>query len=217
MNSKLTALFILIFSCISNVSISQINSDTILFFNGKTLITTVTNITKPTKIQEGTISHTKKRNTDKIKIISSDDVFSIKRSTGEKMIYFYDTAFGNEFTVEEMRLYMLGHLDASQLKNGYLAFTVNMILSVGVGATGTFLAPVIPFMVAGLFGLPKVKVKNKYVSNPDYLKHDPYLMGYEHEGKRKRKLKSLLGGGIGLIAGLIAADILKKNGNELLK
>lgn len=181
------------------------------------LITTVTKITNPTRTEEGTISHTKKRNTDKIKTISSDDVFSIKRSTGEKMIYFYDTAFGNEFTIDEMRLYMQGHRDAAHLKNGFLGFAVNMILSAGVGATGTFLAPTVPFVVAGLFGLPKQKIKSKYVSNPDYLKHDAYLMGYEHEGKRKRKLKTLLGGGIGIIVGLITADRLKKNGNELLK
>jgi hypothetical protein len=42
-------------------------------------------------------------------------------------------------------------------------------------------------------------------------------MGYEKEGKRKRKIKSILGGGIGLIVGLGTSVILKANGDQLIK
>ncbi len=124
---------------------------------------------------------------------------------------------GNELSVEEMRYYIAGQQDARKAIKGRGGFWCNMLVSAGAGVTGSFLTPVVPFAVAGLLGLPHVKVKDGTASNPEYLKQDAYLMGYEHEGKRKRKLKAIIGGGIGLIIGLGTSVILKATDNEILK
>jgi hypothetical protein len=49
------------------------------------------------------------------------------------------------------------------------------------------------------------------------LKEDAYIMGYERVARKKRKVRSLLGGGIGLGIGLGTHFILKSTGNELIK
>ena len=39
------------------------------------------------------------------------------------------------------------------------------------------------------------------MSKPIYLESDAYLMGYERVARQKMKLRSLVGGSIGLVAG----------------
>lgn len=152
----------------------------------------------------------------KSKTVDSDRIFSITTKDGECLVYVQDT-LGNELSLEEMRYYIAGQQDARKAIKGRGGFWANMAVSAGAGVTGSFLTPVVPFAVAGLLGLPRVKIKEGSVTNPESLNHDAYLMGYEHEGKRKRKLKALIGGGIGLFIGFGTSIILKATGDEILK
>ena len=91
-----------------------------------------------------------------------------------------------------------------------------MALGAGAGFTGSFLCPLVPFAFTALSGLPlpKVKIKKGTVSNPDYLNHQTYLLGYDRVARKKRKISSLIGGGIGLGVGLGTYFILKANHSE---
>jgi hypothetical protein len=127
----------------------------------------------------------------------------------------YDTIIGNEFTIDEMRYFILGEQDAEKGFKAKGAFWGNMLLGAAGAVTGSFLCPIPPFAFVALSGLPKIKIKPSTVSNIDNVKHDSYLMGYERVARKKRKISSLAGGGIGLAAGLGTFFILKGTGNEI--
>lgn len=215
MRFKLSSILFILFAFVANTGFSQTGNDTILFINGNTIITTVTEIIKSTDTTNGFINFINPKKTKKIKTVNEEQVFSITNSKGEELIYKYDTLAENEFTIEEMRYYIRGEQDAAKVIKGKGGFATNLIVSAAAGVTGSFLSPLVPFVAVGLLGILKVKIKEGSVSNPEYLKHEAYLQGYENEGKRKRKISTFLGGGIGLILGIIGTSIvLKVNEDE---
>jgi hypothetical protein len=190
---------------------SQSGKDTVFLLNGDIVVASVIDTSL------GVTSLRNPKNPEKNFVIENDRIFSIKDSTGEHMLYVYDTAVGNEFTVEEMRYFMYGERDADKGFKAKGSFYGNMALSAAAGVTGYFLCPIPTFAFTALTDLPKVKIKHSTVSNEEYLKHDPYVMGYERVARKKRKLRSLLGGGIGLGVGLGTFFILKSTGNDPIK
>lgn len=189
---------------------SQTGSDTLLLLNGDVVIGTVLDTTN------GSISLINPKNAKKNIVIENDRIFSIKNKKGENFIYVYDTVIGNEFTIDEMRYFIYGEQDADKKFKARGTMALGFLVGSLSGLTGSFLCPIPPFAFTALCGIPKVKIKHETVSNLDYLKHDSYLMGYERVARKKRKLKSLIGGGAGLIAGLGTFGILKATHNKNL-
>jgi hypothetical protein len=187
---------------------AQDNKDTLVMLNGDVVVCTVLDTTN------GMTSIKNPKNPRKNILIENDRIFSINNQNGESVLYTYDTLIGNEFTIDEMRYFMRGEQDADKnfKANGCLA--IGAAVGVLSGFTGSFFCPIPPFAFTALSGLPKVKIKLSTVSNPDYLKHDTYLMGYERVARKKRKLKSLIGGGLGLIVGFGTYEGLKESGND---
>lgn len=188
---------------------AQENKDTLLLLNGDVIICTIIDTTN------GLTSIKNPKNSQKNILIENDRIFSIKSPAGEQIIYVYDTIIGNEFTIDEMRYFIYGERDADKNFKAKGSLLIGVAVGLLSGITGSFLCPIPPFAFTALSGIPKVKIKKGTVSDPDYLNHDPYLMGYERVARKKRKLKSLIGGGIGLIVGLGTYGILKSTGNEL--
>jgi hypothetical protein len=191
--------------------IFQGNNDTMILMNGEVIICSIIDTT------DGVTTLRNPKNPKKNITIENDRIFSIRNKNGESVMYTYDTVVGNEFTVDEMRYFIYGEQDADKnfKANGCLA--IGTIVGALSGITGSFFCPIPPFAFTALSGIPKVKIKPSTVSNPEYLKHDPYLMGYERVARKKRKLKSLIGGGIGLIAGIGTFIGFKASDNELWK
>jgi hypothetical protein len=187
---------------------AQDNRDTLILLNGDAVICTVLDTTN------GLTSIKNPKNPRKNILIENDRIFSIKSQRGESVMYTYDTLIGNEFTVDEMRYFIYGEQDADKKfkANGCLA--LGAVVGVLSGFTGSFFCPIPPFAFTALSGIPKVKIKLNTVSNPEFLKHDPYLMGYERVARKKRKLKSLIGGGLGLVVGFGTYEVLKETGND---
>lgn len=204
---SLTLLFFLVFSS----GFAQENKDTVILLNGDVVICTVIDTT------EGLTSIKNPKNPKKNITVENDRIFSIKNQNGESIMYSYDTIIGNEFTVDEMRYFIYGEQDADKKfkANGCLAIGAAVGLLSGI--TGSFFSPVPPFAFTALSGIPKVKIKHETVSNLEYLDHQPYLMGYERVARKKRKLKSLIGGGVGLVAGIGTFIGLKASGTDLWK
>lgn len=195
----------------SNNGFAQFDTDTIILLNGSMVITSIIDTTN------GVISFKNPKNDKKNFIIENDRVFSIKNSSGEYFIYVYDTLIGNEFTIQEMKYFIAGEQDAQKGFKARGSLFGNVAVGAAAGITGSFLSPIAPFAFTALVGIPKVKIKHKTVSNLEYLKQDTYLMGYERVARKKRKIKSLIGGGIGLGVGLGTFFILKSTDNELIK
>jgi hypothetical protein len=192
----LPTLLLLIFSglCYSQ----NLKKDTIYLMNGNIIEETVLD----SSLGAVTINHPTKIN--KKLHFEPDQLYSVHYSSGHKhQYYFQDTTKGNWFTRDEMWLYMKGERDA---KKGFKArgalFGAGAAGLVG-GLTGTLFGPIAPYGYMALSGITKVRIRHETVSNPNYLEHDAYILGYERVARQKRRSQSLLGGTIGLVMGYV--------------
>ncbi len=199
----------LLITFIASKSFSQ--SDTILMLNGNIVITNIIDTTG------GSVSFKNPKHPNKNIVLDNDRIFSITNSKGEFLYYVFDSIIGNEFTIDEMRYFIKGEQDAEKGFKARGAFWGGFAIGYGSGILGTFLSPVAPFAFSLLVGIPKIKIKKGTVSNLENLTQESYVMGYERVARGKRKLKSLVGGGIGLGLGIGSFAVLKANGYDLIK
>lgn len=142
-----------------------------------------------------------------------DKIFSIKFASGEeKIIYFYDSAIGNVFTVLEAKMFMLGEREADKnYKSRWpfvMGFAVGAVSPI-VFSNAVMLSP-IPAAAAPLgIYIPKIKVNTKVIAEKNYLQYDTYLMGYEKVARKKNFIQALIGAGTGLAAGFGAWALIK--------
>jgi hypothetical protein len=131
-----------------------------------------------------------------------DQLYMVKFSNGYKR-YFYiqDSTINNWFTRDEMWMYMKGENDA---RKGFRAR--GCLIGAGItgllgGMTGTIWGPIAPYTYMALSGIPKIRIRHSTISNPRYVESDAYILGYERVARQRRKLRSLVGGTIGLALG----------------
>jgi hypothetical protein len=192
-----------------NTGIAQVKNDTILLITGGIITGSITEVA-PTFL---TIKDSKKSS----QTIETERIFSYTNSSGEHLLYYMDSVNGNEFSVEEMRYFIRGEQDGKSGFKARPAFYTNMLIGAAGGVSGTFFFPIPVFTFATLVGIPKVKIKKNTVRNLDDLNHPTYIMGYERMARRNRKIQSLIGGGIGLVAGLGTFLVLQNSGKELIR
>jgi len=205
-------LFFLSILAFSSSCFSQ-TKDTILLMNGNfvvekvidTLIGAVT-IMDPEK--EGHKLH-----------FEYDQIYCVKYAGGF-IDYYYrqDTLLGNYFSRDEMEYYIYGERDARKGFKARGALIGSGAVGLVSGGLGLFFAPVFPLGYMGLSGITKVKIKHSTISNPNYIEHDAYILGYERVSRSKRRVQSLLGGAIGLAVGYgLYFGVLKNNLPSTLK
>ena len=194
-----------------NKGFAQTKKDTILLLTGDILTGVISEVTPvfltikdSDKITEGAS-------------IETERIFSYTNKSGEHVLYTVDSALGNEFTVAEMRYFMRGEQDGKKGFKARPAFYTNMLVGIAGGLSGTFFFPIPAFTFAALAGLPKVKIKKSSVRYPSDLNHPTYRMGYERMARRNRKIQSLIGGGIGIVAGLGTFLILQNHDIQLVE
>ena len=211
--STFTAMILRVFSfliilCFSANAFSQIQTtsdtsrmDTIKFLNGEI---------KAVKVVD-TIYHLirflpeKRKKKPNVMDVEKDRVFSIKFSNGqERIIYFYDTAIGNVFTVLEAKMFMLGEQEATKNFRGRwsyaLGFVAGIISPIAL-SNAVALSPLPALAVTPSVYIPKVRVNTKAIANKNYLQYDTYVMGYEKVARKKMFVHALVGVGVGLAAG----------------
>lgn len=131
-----------------------------------------------------------------------DDIYSVKYANGTiKYYYKQDTLRGNYFTRVEMYYYMLGERDARKGFKAPGSLIGAGLVGLASGGLGLFFAPVFPFGYMALTGIPKVRIRHSTISNPNYIEHDGYILGYERVSRSRRRIKAIIGGTIGLAAG----------------
>ena len=135
----------------------------------------------------------------------TSSVFSVVDSVGhEKVWYFMDTLFGNEYTIPQMRWFIEGERDARKGYKPLLPVLGGFVL--GAGLTMALDLEVnsllLPPIYAGAMALPRVYVTRGSISNPN-MEGDPvYATGYSAVGRPKRVIKSLLSTAVGVVVGL---------------
>lgn len=135
----------------------------------------------------------------------TEGVFSVTDTLGrERIWYFYDTVFGNDMTVDQMRWFIKGEQDA---RAGYKpiwpmigGFVAGAGLTIGLDLEVNSL--LIPPLFAASMTLPRVHVTRGSITDPLMEGDEYYAYGYAKVGRSKRILRSLLTSAAGVAFGL---------------
>ena len=176
--------------------------DTLLLMNGRNL---------PCKIVEdsGTVFLTLiKKSSGRIILreIHKNDVFSAtRRGETERILYMQDEMLGNIYSVDEMRYYLAGENDARQNFKAWPTFAVGFALCAGVSVWGgdgyiTAVGPPILFTLLQL--APKIKIREKTMSHPEYKYNDIYADGYEPPARTRKLSRAMEGAFLGSATGV---------------
>lgn len=131
-----------------------------------------------------------------------EQLYMVRFADGHKRYYYeQDTLHNNWFTRDEMWMYMKGENDARRGFKAKGALVGSGIAGIIAGMTGTFYAPVLPYGYMAFSGLPKIRIRGNTISNPTYVESDAYILGYERVARQRRKIKSVIGGTVGLAVG----------------
>ena len=170
--------------------------DTIFLMNGYVIAKKVIDTTFSTVSIMNPKKHTQKIHYE------MDQLYMVKFANGYKRYYYVqDPAIYNEFTRDEMWMFMKGEADARKGFKAKGALVTAGIIGFAAGMTGSFWAPVAPYTFMALSGITKIKIRHSSISNMKYIESDAYILGYERLARQKRKTKSLIGGTIGMVLG----------------
>ncbi len=170
--------------------------DTVMLMNGNTVVEKVID----TLIGAVTVMHPEKAG-EKLHF-EYDQVYAVKYASGFTDYYYrQDSLLGNYFTRDEMEYYIYGERDARKGFKPRGSLIGSGAVGLVSGGLGIFFAPVFPVGYMALSGVPKVRIRHSTISNPNYIEHDAYILGYERVARSKRRVQSILGGAIGLAAG----------------
>lgn len=208
MNFRLLVVFL--FLSVGVLS-AQEKLDTVYLMSGKT----VQGVVKDTSNDKLKILIPKSGGGYKADFIDQELIFSVKYKTGtEKVFYTQDTLFGNYYTPNEVRFFLQGERDARRYYHCPGWILGGFVVGFGGGYTGNALFLGAPFAYSAISVGFRVKIRPGSVSNPDYLRYDTYLMGYEKVARQKRILRSLVSGAIGFTAGLVTRSIVNNAQNH---
>jgi hypothetical protein len=128
-----------------------------------------------------------------------DQLFMVRFANGDKRYYYkQDSLLSNWFSRDEMWMYMKGENDARKGFKARGCLIGACVAGIAGGLTGTFWAPIAPYGFMALSGLPKIRIRHSTISNPTYVESDAYILGYERVARQRRRIKSVIGGTIGL-------------------
>lgn len=201
---KFRLLVVVMLLCLCRL-MAQEKLDTVYLMSGKT----VEGVVKDTSNEKLKILIPKKSGGYKADFIDQELIFSVKYKTGtEAVFYVQDTLFGNYYTPNEIRFFLQGERDARKSYHCFGWVAGGAVVGFGCGLTGSAIGLFGPFAYSGLSVVPRVKIRPGSVSNPDYLKYDTYLMGYEKVSRQKRMMRTLVSGGLGFICGMVARSLI---------
>lgn len=197
--SRLIALFIISF-CLSLLSNAQ---DKILMLNGHEFNCKLVS----DSTSELVYNITKKSGKIKRFDVAKEDVFSYTpEGKTEIILYAQDSIFGNLYSPEGMRVYMMGANDA---RNNFKAHHITIMGYLICGSIAyyggdgylTTLAPPLVFTVGQLIG--KIKIREKYMSDKRVKYNDFYADGFEPGARSTRIKKAMIGGFSGSVSGVL--------------
>ena len=184
---------------------AQEKLDTVYLMSGRT----VEGVVKDTSGSKLKILVPKKGGGYKPDFIDQELIFSVKYKTGmERVFYVQDTLFGNYYTPNEVRYFLQGERDARKSFRcpGWIAG--GFVFGFAGGLTKSAIGLISPFAYSGATVMFNVKIRPGSVSNPDFLKYDTYLMGYDKVARQKRVMRTLVSGALGFACGFITRSII---------
>lgn len=198
----LTVSFIIIIQCMSGFqhAVCQ-EQDTIYFMNGDIL---------PCRILDAkdidVVFEYKKRKRIKSKAVHKSDIFAIV-DDGKKTVYYeINQIAGDDLTEKEVELFLAGQRDARSNFDTKIVFITGAAGSFAVSAlTGNgLLVKTIPLIVYPVVQmLPRIKIREKTISNPDHRYNLIYADGYERVARGKKIVASIKSSALGSVLGFV--------------
>lgn len=181
MYQKGLTLVLCVFFASSSYSQSKAQ-DTIFLMNGLVIAKKVIDTTFNTVTIMNPKKHTQKIHYE------MDQLYMVKFANGFKRFYYVqDPSIYNEFTRDEMWMFMKGEVDARKGFKARGALIGSGVIGFLAGMTGTFFAPIAPYSFMALSGVTKVRIKHNTISNMKYIESDAYILGYERVARQKEK------------------------------
>ena len=194
---------LIFFICLFAAAQPSLCQDRILLMNGHEFNCTVVSDMTTEIVYEVTKKNGKIKRYD----VAKEDVFSYTPAgKNEIVLYAQDTIFGNYYTVDGMRIYMMGSNDARNNFKAHHITIMGYLLCGGIAFYGgdgyiTTLGPPLLFTVGQLIG--KIKIREKYMSDPRVKYNDFYADGFEPGARSTRIKKALIGGFSGAASGVL--------------
>jgi len=189
-------------------SISCFSQDTIWFLSGERLITSNYSI----KMEDGMLTYLKK---NKEKKVGLEYVFSIHEKNGYEKVYYEATSIDNvPFSVEQMRSFVKGEFEASENYKANGAFLTGFVSGAGsvilipFVSSRIFWSPVVPATVSAIVGSTNIKESKIIKKYPQNSNDEYFISGYSEIVKQKRISHSIVGGLVGLVAGISTAILI---------
>lgn len=139
------------------------------------------------------------------------EVFSVTDSLGrERIWYFFDTVFGNDMSVDQMRSYIKGQQDA---RDGYkptwttvggFVFGAGTVIAANLEMNAFFLPPIYAMAMT----LPRVNVTRGSIRDPYMEGNEDYAYGYARVGRTRRVVRGLVSTFAGIGAGLLVRQFI---------
>ncbi len=198
-----------LFFALSLLVINCCAQDKLLFLNGKELngkLVSTNNFETSFKTEKG-----------KEYLIENFRVFSFTQNNQESLLYKYDTLEGNFLSEQDMRMFVFGERDAHQSYRSNFSNALGFLVG---GAAGYFMhkdqafiyvaAPLVYTSVTLFF---PTSVKQKRLTDLQYLKEDEYLRGHERIARSKRTQNALKSSVLGMGAGFLISFLVNGNSN----
>lgn len=150
-------------------------------------------------------------NSNKLKTVDFERVFSIVYADStEKVIYSSDPNDSLDFTVEQMRTFILGEQDAIKNYKNHTNKAVAFIIGAGGSYFGGFYGLIPPPLYATIIGSFSPKIEKQKVSNAALINVPAFREGYERKGREFKIRQGMMWGMIGFASGLVANIIISK-------
>jgi hypothetical protein len=154
---------------------------------------------------------TKKNGKLKERGLHKSEIFALVIDGNEEVIYAPDPILGDDFSVQEMRIFIAGEQDARKYFSTMATFWVGAGTAglAAILAQGAFLATLaVPILYPIVQLLPYIKIKEKYISDPNHRYNEIYASGFESVARGKKVVAGLKGAAIGAVIGAIVIAII---------
>ncbi len=138
--------------------------------------------------------------------LNKSEIYSVSNGSKEQILYYQDTMLGDYYTPEEMRVYLAGAGDAR--KNfkarhvSAIGFAVCTVTGYLVG-DGLLILIIPPVTYAAMQYVGKIKIREKYMSDPNFKYNDLYAEGFEPPARSRKMIRGALSGLLGSATGVI--------------
>ena len=165
-------------------------------------------------------------------------IFSFYKNGTEKVLYKKNDELGNFLEPHESRRYAIGGYDARETYHPAYAFWSSLAIGYGFSLWDTYLSEdainspsstipdynaglfgkgptilpfAVPIVLTASFGLPNMRVRDKYILHKNMVNDQMYYNGFNSYAKQKRAFSALKGSAIGIGLGMLSYAILKIN------